>query len=112
RRTYAFAEWATMHILSSWRARVWDDAMAMLHARTAAARDVIVQRMERLSRRYAKILALPSALPLHAPAGSPRTGAWAGASFFVGPRSAPLRRGSPQRLGAASAVVSLFSGLV
>jgi hypothetical protein len=70
RRTYAFAEWATMRILSRWRGRVWEDAMAMLAAPTAEAREVIVQRMERLSRRYARILALPGVIPLglHAPA--------------------------------------------
>ncbi len=69
-RTYAFAEWAIMRVLASWRGRVWDDAMAMLSCRTDAARQVIVQRMERLSRRYARILALPDVVPLalHAPA--------------------------------------------
>ncbi len=70
RRTYAFAEWATMRILANWRARVWDDAMAMLAARSTAERETIVARMERLSRRYARLLSLPGALPLalHAPA--------------------------------------------
>ena len=63
-RTYALAEWAAMHILSSWRARVWDDALALLAARTASARAVVVQRMERLSRRYARVLSIPGAVPL------------------------------------------------
>jgi hypothetical protein len=63
-RAYAFAEWATMRVLASWRARVWDDAMALLHATSDGARRTIVDRMERLSRRYARILALPGALPV------------------------------------------------
>ena len=101
RRTYAFAEWATMRILATWRSRVWDDAMSLLAARTPAAREVIVQRMERLSRRYARILALPGALPLslspdhagaahrdapHLPHGArgPRRGAPSARSFLAG----------------------------
>lgn len=66
-RTYAVAEWAVMRILASWRGRVWDDAMAMVAAPTPEARDAIVSRMERLSRRYARVLALPGALGLHVP---------------------------------------------
>jgi hypothetical protein len=70
-RGYAFAEWATMRVLTSWRARVWEDALDMLGARTAAMRDVIVRRMERVSRRYARLLALPGLIPVQpAPAGS------------------------------------------
>jgi hypothetical protein len=70
-RGYAFAEWTTMRVLTSWRARVWEDAMEMLGARTAAMRDVIVRRMERVSRRYARLLALPGLVPVQPqPAGS------------------------------------------
>ena len=105
RRTYAVAEWAAMRILSSWRARVWDDAMALLAAPTAAAREAIVQRMERLSRRYARILVLPGALPLglHAPARA--TARWIrprpadrwqarGKNLPLGPTLTALGRGS------------------
>jgi hypothetical protein len=66
RRTYAAAEWATMRILCTWRARVWDDAMAMLSAPTAEAEAAIVRRMERVSSRYARLLALPGPHPLGA----------------------------------------------
>jgi hypothetical protein len=67
-RTYAFAEWAIMRVLSSWRARVWDDALALLAAGESPARLVVVQRMHRLSRRYARVLALPGTVAaLHKP---------------------------------------------
>jgi hypothetical protein len=71
-RAYAFAEWSTMRVLTSWRARVWDDAMEMLAARTAPMRDRIVLRMERLSRRYARLLALPGLMPGQGAHGSDR----------------------------------------
>jgi hypothetical protein len=67
RRAYAVTEWATMRILSTWRARVWEDAMAMLAAPTPAARDAIVRRRERVSCRYARLISsLPGARPLSA----------------------------------------------
>jgi hypothetical protein len=99
RRTYAFAEWATMHILSSWRARVWDDAMAMLAAPTPAARKRIVERMERISRRYARIIALPGALPLGLHALTAHDGA--------GRKPAPARRAT-----GAPSVRYFFGGLL
>ena len=63
RRTYAFAEWAAMALLANWRERVWSDVLAMLAARTAHARELVVERMERLSRRHARILAVPGIVP-------------------------------------------------
>jgi hypothetical protein len=70
---YALSEWTAIHILSSWRDRVWYDAMALLHA-DAAGREEIVRRMELRSRRYAHLLAVPGVamLPLSAMrSGSP-----------------------------------------
>jgi hypothetical protein len=63
-RGYAVAEWVAMRVLTSWRARVWDDAMELLAAPTVPKRDAVVQRMERLSRRYARLLALPGLVPV------------------------------------------------
>jgi Family of unknown function (DUF5995) len=66
RRTYAIAEWATMRILCAWRARVWEDAMAMLSAPNPEAEAAIVRRLDRVSSRYARLLAIPGAHPLGA----------------------------------------------
>lgn len=63
-RAYVVAEWAAMRILSTWRARVWDDAMAMLRARSAGERERIVEGLERRSRRLARALALPGFMSL------------------------------------------------
>jgi Family of unknown function (DUF5995) len=63
-RAYVVAEWAAMRILSTWRARVWDDAMAMLRARSAGERERIVEALERRSRRLARMLGLPGFMPL------------------------------------------------
>lgn len=63
-RSYTLAEWAAMLVLTRWRARVWDDAIAMLLARGDRARQAIVRRMERVSRRYARLLSIPGRIPL------------------------------------------------
>jgi hypothetical protein len=54
---YVVSRWATLQILATWRGRVWDDALELLAADSAAARDVVVRRMERRSGRYARLLA-------------------------------------------------------
>jgi hypothetical protein len=74
RRAYAFSEWATMRVLTSWRTRVWDDAMTLLRARHAGEREQVIAEMERRSRRYARMLSMPPRwlLPLH---GSPEADA-------------------------------------
>ncbi len=69
---YPLARWAAMHILKTWRARVWEEALALVAAGSAAARDVIVRRMERRAGRYARLLAL--SVP-HAPAWAGGAGA-------------------------------------
>lgn len=73
---YALSEWTAIHILSSWRDRVWYDAMALLRA-DPAGREELVRRMELRSRRYAHLLAVPGVamLPLSASsrAGRPST---------------------------------------
>ncbi len=80
RRAYALSEWVAMRILATWRARVWDDAMVLLHARTAEERERVVRTLERRSRRLGRLLALPGAILLpqhvplraHLPSASPR----------------------------------------
>jgi hypothetical protein len=59
RRAYAFSEWAAMLVLSTWRARVWDDAMTLLNARHAGERERVIAEMERRSRRYSRVLSIP-----------------------------------------------------
>jgi hypothetical protein len=68
-RAYGLAEWATMRVLERWRGRVWNDAMEMLHAPTTAAQEEIVSRLERRSRRYARMLSVR--LTLHAAPTAP-----------------------------------------
>ncbi len=50
------AEWVTMAILGTWRDHVWGDALALLEAPTASARDRIVSRMEGRSRRIGRAI--------------------------------------------------------
>jgi hypothetical protein len=57
RHAYAVSRWTAMHLLTTWRARVWDDAIELVSADGPAARDAIVRRMERRSGRYARLLA-------------------------------------------------------
>jgi hypothetical protein len=64
RRAYALAEWTAMEILTTWRERVWSDALALLRARTPAAKRRVQRSLERRSSRYARLLALPGLLPL------------------------------------------------
>jgi hypothetical protein len=59
RRAYALSEWTAMRVLSSWRSRVWDDAMTLLHARRAGERERVIDEMEQRSRRYARLLSVP-----------------------------------------------------
>jgi hypothetical protein len=70
RHTYGAAEWLAMRVLSAWRERVWGDATELLAAPTAAAEQRVIRRMEARSRRYARLIALTSALP--PPAGASR----------------------------------------
>jgi hypothetical protein len=63
RHAYAMAEWVVMQVLTTWRERVWNDAMALLRAPSATARRRIQRRLERRSRRYARLLAIPGILP-------------------------------------------------
>jgi hypothetical protein len=58
-RAYGPAEWMAMELLTSWRSRVWDDAMELLDARTDAPRQRVVRRLEHRSSRIARVLALP-----------------------------------------------------
>jgi len=60
RRAYALSRWAALQIVSTWRERVWADALAMLGAATPSARNRVVLRMERRSRRYARLLSVPA----------------------------------------------------
>lgn len=80
-RAYATAEWGIMRVLERWRERAWHDAMEMLDARTGAAQAEIVQRMEQLARRYARLLSVPMtfhAAPKRPSRGAPsvRHGSW------------------------------------
>ena len=83
-RAYAVSEWAAMWILATWRARVWDDALVLLHARSAAERERVVAAMERRSRRIGRLLALPGVVPV------PLQG---GAGRLAGRERAPILRG-------------------
>ena len=64
RHAYAAAEWVVMHVLTRWRERVWNDAMALLHAETPTQKRRIERRLERRSQHYARLLAIPGILPL------------------------------------------------
>ncbi len=98
-RAYAVSEWAAMWILATWRARVWDDALVLLHARSTAERERVVAAMERRSRRIGRLLALPGALPVPREAGAR---AHAAAPRGVRAESAPLHRLSVLLGGARS----------
>jgi hypothetical protein len=67
RHAYGVAEWVAMYVLTTWRERVWADAIEMLHATTPAARDKVKRRLERRSRRFARLLAIPGIVPVPAP---------------------------------------------
>jgi hypothetical protein len=58
-RAYGPAEWMAMELLTTWRSRVWDDAMELLDARTEAPRRRVLRRLERRASRIAHVLALP-----------------------------------------------------
>lgn len=75
RHAYAMAEWVVMQLLTTWRERVWSDALALLRATTPAARRRIHRKLERRSRRYARLLAIPGILPGAGAVPSPRHGA-------------------------------------
>jgi hypothetical protein len=64
RRAYALSEWTAMRVLTSWRARVWEDAMTLLNARHEGERERVIAELERRSRRYARFLAVPPAFLL------------------------------------------------
>jgi len=67
RHAYGAAEWMAMYVLSTWRERVWADAIELLHATTPAARDRVKRRLERRSGRFARLLAIPGIVPVPAP---------------------------------------------
>jgi hypothetical protein len=76
RRAYAAAEWLAMMMLTTWRERVWGDAMDLLQAQTPVERNAILSRIERRSRQHAKVLAAPGIVPLSSgalPVAAPRT---------------------------------------
>jgi hypothetical protein len=90
-RAYALSEWAAMWILATWRARVWDDALVLLHARSAEERERVVQAMERRSRRIGRLLALPGAIPVPLHPGA-RTGATSWRTGSAGAADGPGAR--------------------
>lgn len=64
RHGYAAAEWIAMQLLTTWRERVWGDAMDLLSARSAVEKNAVLGRIERRSRQHAKLLAVPGIVPL------------------------------------------------
>jgi hypothetical protein len=61
--SYGLAEWLIMEMLTTWRARVWEDALELVRARTPAERDRVLRRLSRRSRWYARVLATPAHCP-------------------------------------------------
>lgn len=61
-RAYASARWVTMQVLTRWRATVWSNVRALLAARTAEERGVVIARMARRSGLYGHLFQLPSAI--------------------------------------------------
>jgi hypothetical protein len=70
-RAYAVSRWTAVHFLTSWRARVWDDALELVFAGRAEAREAVLRRLDRRSGRYARLLAL-SVPHVGAPPRDPR----------------------------------------
>jgi hypothetical protein len=58
RHTFRITEWATMRILTTWRERVWFDALALLRAPSSLGARAVKLRMERTSARYARVLSI------------------------------------------------------
>jgi Family of unknown function (DUF5995) len=105
RRAYALSRWAALQIVTSWRERVWDDALAMLDAGTPSVRGRVVQRMERRSRRYARLLSLPVAAvaAVTPPAASPRAGRGLFATLFSQAQPRAVRPASVATTAVSSA---------
>jgi hypothetical protein len=53
---YAASRWAAMQVLTTWRARVWREALELVFARREAERSAVMRRMERRSGRYARLI--------------------------------------------------------
>jgi hypothetical protein len=53
---YGLAEWVIMEVLTTWRARVWRDALELLEAGTPAQRRRVLRRLARRSGWYAGVL--------------------------------------------------------